>query len=713
MNIDQVLNTFIAESHELLETMEDLLLKLENDLHDKETIHALFRAAHTIKGSSGMFGFEPIVKFTHAVETLLDLMRNDQLEATSGLVAELLVSRDHIAELIEHLAVQNLPIDDEKLAYGEMLVARLNLFKEPDAAIVCQPESVAPAASETEGDTVSSDLWYLSLRCNSDVLKQGNDPMKLIGCLEALGDIVHIRTLTEQLPALDQLEPENLYLGFEIALRADVEKSEIEEVFEWVADECTLKILPPKSKVSDYIQLIHSLPEDPYMLGEILISSGVITRKELDRILIEQTQKTSAEPAKPLGEILVAENLVPPKVIEVALERQKQAREVRQQDSHFIRVNASKLDQLINLVGELVISSASIQEQARVADQSTLIETTATIGRLVEEVRDSALKLRMVEIGETFQRFNRVVRDVSKELGKDIRLEILGAETELDKTLVEKISDPLVHLVRNAMDHGIESQAQRVAVGKSAQGTIRLNAYHESGSVVIEVIDDGGGLRKERILQKAIDKGLVTAGHHMTDQEIYGLIFEAGFSTAEQVTNLSGRGVGMDVVRRNIESLRGSVEIDSEAHKGTTVRIRLPLTLAIIDGFLVTVGHDVFVVPLDIVVECVELEESVEREKQYINLRNQVLPFVRLQDHFNLTSSGNKSKRENVVVVKVKGQSMGLVVDSLLGEHQTVIKPLGTLFRHVRGIGGSTILGNGDVALILDVPSLYEQVSFH
>jgi two-component system chemotaxis sensor kinase CheA len=338
-----------------------------------------------------------------------------------------------------------------------------------------------------------------------------------------------------------------------------------------------------------------------------------------------------------------------------------------------------------------------------------LNESTLRLARLVEEVRDQALKLRMVQIGPTFSRFQRIVRDVAREIGKEIRLEISGAETELDKTLIESIADPLTHLVRNAIDHGIETAEVRRSRGKNVEGVVRLDAYHDSGSVVIEVADDGGGLKRERIIAKAMERGLITDGSSLSDSEAFGLIFEPGFSTAEQVTNLSGRGVGMDVVKRNVNALRGTVELDSKEGEGTTVRIRLPLTLAIIDGFLVGVGNSSFVIPLELVEECVELGDehrTADGDQRYINLRGAVLPFVRLREMFSIRSSA--SRRESIVVIRCAGQRIGIVVDDLLGEMQAVIKPLSRLFSRIQGIGGSTILGTGQLALILDVTSLLD-----
>ena len=370
-----------------------------------------------------------------------------------------------------------------------------------------------------------------------------------------------------------------------------------------------------------------------------------------------------------------------------------------------IRVDADKLDRLINLVGELITASAGANLAARRLGNVELQECSAQVADLVESVRDHALQLRMVKIGGTFNRFRRVVHDVSRALGKDIALVVRGEDTELDKTVVERISDPLTHLVRNAMDHGIETAEARAAQGKPAQGTITLDARHESGHIVIEVGDDGGGLDRDRILAKAVQRGLVEAGRELSDADVFKLVFEPGFSTAEQVTDLSGRGVGMDVVRRNIEALRGSVEIASRPGLGTTVEVRLPLTLAIIEGFLISVGASRFVLPLDMVDECVAFDDVPGRS--YTDLRGRVLPFIRLRDMFGL--GGKPGARQNIVVVRHGIERIGLVVDTLLGETQAVIKPLSRLFAQVRGISGSSILGSGDVALILDVPALMEQ----
>jgi two-component system chemotaxis sensor kinase CheA len=382
------------------------------------------------------------------------------------------------------------------------------------------------------------------------------------------------------------------------------------------------------------------------------------------------------------------------------------SKEAKGPDNRSIRVDGDKLDTLIDWIGELIIAGAATGSIARQAGLPVLNESAQQLARIVGEIRDQALKLRMVQIGSTFSRFNRVVRDVARETGKDITLEISGAETELDRTLVEGIADPLTHLVRNAIDHGIETPEARQSRGKSAIGTVKLNAYHDAGSVVIEVADDGGGLKRDRIIQKATERGLITAGQVLTDEQVFSLIFEPGFSTAEQVTNLSGRGVGMDVVKRNITALRGTVEVHSELGRGTRVCIRLPLTLAIIDGFQVGVGQSQFVIPLDLVEECVEMEpgDNAAEAVGHISLHGSVLPLIHLHDMFDIRQKAGR--RQSVVVVRSAGKRVGIVVDELLGELQAVIKPLSRLFSQLQGIGGSTILGTGKVALILDVPGL-------
>ncbi len=719
INLDQALQTFIAEARELLQDMEDSLLRLEDNPHDADTLGAIFRAAHTIKGSAGLFGLDPVVSFTHIVENVLDQVRDGTIAIDANLVAVLLESGDHMLDLINVVADRGEQPDAAALARESGLRKRLQAYQNgTKASPTSSTAASVTVAMETEstlhasgGGRVGADNWHISLRFSQNVLRDGMDPLSFLRYLATLGSIVSITTLPDAMPPAAEMDAESCYLGFEIDFKSEADKETIAGVFEFAREGSTIHILPPFSKISEYIALIRSLPEKDTRLGEILVATGALTQQELDDGLA--TQKGSVQPdgsSTPLGEILMQQHSVEPVVMQEALDKQTQTRDNKAKENRYVRVHADKLDELINLVGELVIAGAGVNLLAHRAKNSTLQEATSVMSGLVEEIRDGALRLRMVPIGETFNRFQRVVRDVGRELGKDIELVITGADTELDKTVVEKIGDPLMHLVRNALDHGLGTAAERQAAGKPGKGTLRLNAYHDSGSIVIEIADDGRGLNRERILQKARDRGLVAADVTPSDQDIYNLIFEAGFSTAETVTNISGRGVGMDVVKRNITALRGTVDLDSEPGQGTTVRIRLPLTLAIIDGFLVGVGKASYVVPLDMMVECVELtaaDRLAMHERNYINLRGEVLPFVQLRKHFEV--EGEAGRRENVVVVNYAGQKSGLVVDELLGEFQTVIKPLGKLFSTLRGISGSTILGSGEVALILDVPSLVQQ----
>lgn len=658
INLDQALQTFIVEARELLQAMEQSLLQLENEPGDQDAIGAIFRAAHTIKGSAGLFGLSPIVSFTHIVEDVLDRIRDGEVAVDAGLIAVLLKCGDHMLELIEVVANRGEVLDPSALEREATLRATLSAYQTPDTP----SEIIETTAADT--DAATETLWHLSLRFGADVFRNGMDPLSFLRYLETLGQMTQVVTLTDRIPAMDSWDPESCYLGFEIELRSTASHAALNEVFDFVRDDCEV-----------HIRAIDEMRDSP-----------MAVRTEM--------------PAQPEQGTLSA-----------SPQRLPVATEPKTRDGSYVRVNADKLDELINLVGELVIASAGASLLARSCQNDPLQEATSTVSGLVEEILDGALHLRMIPIGDTFNRFRRVVRDVSQELGKDIDLLISGAETELDKTVVEKIGDPLMHLLRNAMDHGIESADARRAAGKSAKGHLSLNAYHDSGSIVIEIADDGAGLNRERILEKAQERGLVPSGAVLTDQEIYNLIFEAGFSTAEAVTNLSGRGVGMDVVKRNITLLRGTVDLDSRPGQGTVVRIRLPLTLAIINGFLVGIDHATYVIPLDMVQECIELDEpqrQSSREQGYLDLRGEVLPLVDLRDHFS--HEGPAARRQNVVVVRYAEHKAGLVVDDLLGEFQTVIKPLGKLFGALRGISGSTILGSGAVALILDVPALLNQL---
>lgn len=735
MEIDENIQIFISEGEELLQEMEESLLELEESGNDDEVLNKIFRAAHTIKGSAGLFGLDYIIHFTHVVENVLDDMRNCLIPTSSELITVLMRSRDYIITLLDGIADD---FEGDKTE-EEALINLLNAFKSGGAPACDTNQSEETDALETHsentdskdaGEHSQSDHYHISLRLGPDTFRMGFDPASMFRQLANLGEIKEAVFIPQTLPLLDNIDPEGCFLGWEIALASKVKKEEISEIFQFL-DGCQLTILAPQSHFSEYKHLIEQLPEEEMALGQILIETGSLTESELQNILNQQKEKVESgeSPSKNrTGDLLVENKVVQKEVVEEALNKQTKVRDQKQKALTFVKVDSSKLDKLINLVGELVINGAKLNQITENIVKTTvneeLEETMEGLTMSLEELREIALGLRMVPIGMTFNRFHRVVRDTSQDLNKDIKLEIYGADTELDKTVIEKIGDPLMHLIRNSLDHGIEMPDERQRVGKPAEGIITLKAQHEAGYITIQILDDGKGLDPEALRAKAIEKGIIDESKKMTDQECYNLIFAAGFSTAEQVSNISGRGVGMDVVRRNIESLRGRVYIDSNLGVGTTITIQLPLTLAIIDGFNVSIEDESYIFPLDMIHECLTLTPSQIEEasvQNYITLREDVLPIVHLKEYFDADNTNdsyyNKSymthqdrERHNIVVVEFGNQKIGLIVDELLGEVQAVIKPLGPVFKGLSGFAGFTILGSGMVALVLDIPSLIKEV---
>jgi two-component system chemotaxis sensor kinase CheA len=718
MNRDPALETFLAESAELLSVMESVLLQCEQGTTNDESVNELFRAAHTIKGSAGLFGLDSIVAFTHVVESVLDRARAGTLPISGQAAAILLECTDHIGQLVASIAAEEDNVDPALLESGSRVLERL--AKETGYAPAHKAAAAAPAGTSQESSDmpagsaqagVASESWHISVRFSENVLKNGMDPLSFIRYLTTLGSITGIAVVDDALPALAQFDAECAYLGFEIAFKSNADKSRIEAAFEFVREDCTLCVLSPHAGIEQFAALASERREAPGRLLQLFVDCGSLTAQEAAECFATPVAAADAESTAANAGLATRRQPVAGASGVTHEEGRRPAKDVKSLDSRSIRVDGDKLDRLIDWIGELVIAGAGTGLLARQAGLPALQESAQQLAHIVSEIRDQALKLRMVQIGSTFSRFQRVVRDVARETGKDIGLEISGAETELDRTLVEGIADPLTHLVRNAIDHGIETPEVRRSRGKPVSGVVRLNAYHDAGSVVIEVSDDGGGLKRERILQKATERGLIAAGQALTDDQVFALIFEPGFSTAEQVTNLSGRGVGMDVVKRNITALRGTVEVHSEPGKGTRICIRLPLTLAIIDGFQVGVGLSQFVIPLDLVEECVELEHGRDggdhETTGHITLHGSVLPLIRLRDMFEIQQPAGR--RQSVVVVRSAGRRVGIVVDELVGELQAVIKPLSKLFSQLQGIGGSTILGTGRVALIIDVAGLVER----
>lgn len=647
MDMQAVRNVLIEEARELLAAMEQALLEVETHGADSERINAIFRAAHTLKGSSGMFNLQLVVGFTHLMENLLVRVRTGEQAIDAQLISLLLSCGDYLSRLFDNVA-DGLDEQDPDPQTRALLSAELQQYL----------TNIAPlsAAEPLPGAALNTHVqhWRIELRPEPQVFLHGLDPIAFVNYLAGLGEVLCLEVLQDTLPTLATLEAESCYLGFVLEILSSATQADIEQALEFIAQDCA----------------IHISQQPP---------AELTTAPTWTPELTAESVQTLVEP----GDSLRA----------------------RSQEQVFIKVDARKLDQLIDSVGELVTRSARSRTLAEDAPREAVKTFMEEVDSFVEQIRDRALSLRMAPVNEVFQRFPRVVRDVARDLGKQVDLNIRGADTELDKSLLDKLNDPLLHIVRNALDHGLEPADVRQAMGKPALGTLSLNAYHDSGCVVLEISDDGRGLDAQKIRGKAIERGLINADSDLDEQAIYHLIFEAGFSTAEQVTDLSGRGVGMDVVRRSIEALRGTIEINSHLGSGTTFRIRLPLTLSIIDGFQVVVGEAHFVIPLEQVVECLELGER-SGSNQIVSLRDSPLAFVRLAELFNIPAQAGA--RECLVVVQHGTQRTGIVVDRFAGELQAVIKPLNPLLRSIRGLGGSTILGDGSVAMILDIHALLD-----
>lgn len=708
--IAQAMPAFISEAAEQIEAIETLLLELEEQPDNRELLDSLFRCAHTVKGSAGIFGLNRVVEFTHHVETLLDKMRDGDVALTPDISTLLLQCNDQIKFLVDTAADESADTPEQKDLRAD-LVIQLRALSEgeaPAAPAAKAVETSAPKAADVAG------VWTISARFGLETFRNGMDPLSVARYLGGMGEVVSMRCGSDSVPPLLSLNPESCYLNFTMELRTTASRDDIEGAFSFVIDDCELDVVAPETQDQKLTRAIEDMPGTP-RLGDMLVSVGAVSQDKLAQVL--STQEASrgmpAVAKAKIGDLLESQAGVAPEVVAAALGKQQKIREAAPSEERYIRVQADRLDAVINLLGELVIAGAGATLLARATHQEALIEANLHMNSLIEEIRNGTLGLRMVPVGETFSRFRRVVRDTASSLGKEVTFEIVGGDAELDKSMVEKIADPLMHLVRNSLDHGLEPPQERLAAGKPAAGKLVLSARHETGAILIRIEDDGRGINRERVLQRAWNRGLVEQGVVPSDDDINMLIFEPGFSTAEQVTNLSGRGVGMDVVRRNIEALRGSLRLNSDPGKGLRVDIRLPLTLAIIDGFMVGVGRSTFVLPLESVVEVIESGGDHvrvdERGRHCVELRGAVLPVVRLRTLYSVES--DMPQRVSVVVVNSPRGKYGIEVEVLLGQNQTVIKPLGRLFRTLRGISGSSILGNGDVALILDVASLGELIT--
>lgn len=696
---EQHIAAYREEAAELLTELETSLLELEERPEDDDLINRVFRAMHTIKGSGAMFGFDDIARFTHEVETVFDQVRNGKMKVSTVLLDLTLQSRDQISVMLEASA-GGPPADKEK---GQQIIAGLQALlpeEQKPVVITKAATSNAPAGNEP----ICHHTFRIRFKPEQDVLLRGTNPVALLNELRELGhcDIV---AQTDKIPVLSELTPEHCYMYWDVILTTTQNVDAVKDVFIFVEDDCELTI----ELINDSCSLAQSTDDEYKKLGDILVERGDLTPVEMQKILATQ---------KRFGEILVEQGIMPAAKVQSALAEQKQVRQVRQEktatattstgeSSPSVRVPAERLDHLVNLVGELVTVQAHLSQTAEEKNDGDLISIAEEVERLISELRNTTLNMRMLPIGSTFSKFKRLVRDLSAELGKEIDLETTGADTELDKTVIEKLNDPLVHLIRNSIDHGIEMPEDRRSAGKPAKGIIHLGAEHSGDSVLVTIRDDGAGLNKERIKAKAIERGLITATTEITDKEIYNLIFAPGFSTAQKVTSVSGRGVGMDVVKKAIEALRGHIEINSTTGKGSVITLKIPLTLAIIETLLVRVDSHYFVLPLNMVEECVELSRAdvdAAHGRHLANVRGAITPYISLRQQFEIEE--NQPDIEQIVILGVAGSRVGFVVDDVVGEHQTVIKSLGKLYRDVNGISGATILGDGTVALILDPATL-------
>ena len=681
--------TFREEAYELLTELERSLLELEDNPGDLDQVGRVFRAMHTIKGSGAMFGFDDIASFTHNVENVFDLVRSGKIPVTRELVNLTLSARDHIKELLD-ASVSGDSVDEANAA---QIITSLNLLVPGgEAAKTLQP----PEEKKQAAPLVT---YRIRFKPHPNLFMNGTNPLILLSELRDLGECA-VTAHTENIPVLEDMDPEALYIFWDVVLTTDKGMNAIKDVFIFVEDdaEITIDVLMEEDPFN-----VTDLPQP--RLGELLIERGDLSDQALNQALTSQ---------KRIGEILVEENITTRSAVAAALTEQNQIRKrlekrTEKAETSSVRVPAEKLDHLVDLVGELVTVQARLSQKAAKQNDPDLVAIAEDVESLTSGLRDNAMSIRMLQIGTTFATFKRLVRDLCNELGKNIELTTAGGETELDKTVIDQLKDPLVHIIRNAVDHGIETPDERRRAGKPETGTIHLSAEHSGAHVLIRIKDDGKGLDPVIIRRKALEKGIIASDAELDDNEIRNLLFAPGFSTAEKVTDLSGRGVGMDVVKKSIESLRGGIDLSSQTGKGTTITLKLPLTLAIIDGLLVQIGEGYYVLPLSSVEECVELtfdQRNSGKNGNILNIRGDIVPYVRLRDEYDILE--NTPDLEHVVIMETYGKRVGFVVDRVIGGHQTVIKNLGAAFRNAHDISGATILGDGTVALIIDVNKIVD-----
>ncbi len=706
----QFQDAFFEEAAEHLAVVEEGLLKLEQHPEDLDLLNKVFRSAHSIKGTAGMFGFNAVAEFTHKIETLLDLLRNGR-KAVSPSIADLLLEALDCLKMLIQSTKSGAAIDDktvERLA-GEL--ASSSASDSQASAVDVNRTNAQPVSGENCGGNQTFAIKWIPPEW---LFQRGLDPLQTFKELKSIGVLTEVTLDMSRLPELGCIDPETCYLSWTMQLTTSKDQKVIESVFECVREGSALLIQPLEGAGERAQNLVTEAdfsaePEAPKLLGQILVEGGVVSHDELDRALREQER---------VGEILVKQKVVTRQQIEQALQKQRQQESfalVKKPNATSIRVDTAKIDRLINLVGELVITQSMLNDlgsRFEMRQLPVLLERMVELQRNTREIQERVMSIRMLPIGTVFAKFPRLVRDLSAKTGKKIQLILSGEETELDKTVIESIGDPLIHLMRNSADHGLELPEERLDNNKQAVGTIRLNAFHEGGNICITVEDDGRGLDRDKIVAKANKQGLISDSDKLVDDQIWPLIFKPGFSTAERISDVSGRGVGMDVVKRNIESLGGTVSIRTTKGKGTIFILKLPLTLAIIDGMTVRVGKETYIVPLLSVLESIqpkaELIKTVVGKGELINVRSIYIPIVRLYEVFASESQHRDPKEAILLILETEGERVAIMVDEILGQQQVVIKSIEQNFRKVEGIAGATILGDGRVGFIVDVRGVLE-----
>ncbi len=666
-NLDIFTNTFKEEAYELLSELEQSLLILEDEPENSDLIARIFRAMHTLKGSGNMFGFVNIGRFTHDIETVFDRVRDGKISVTRELIDLTLSACDQIRIMLEDKEPNILRDNDKCIEISSM-------FKK----FLPEEESKIKESSDkvSDGEKHKHVTYRISFQPGLDIFNYGTNPIYLLDELYEMGQCT-VTAKRGLIPDLEDYNPEACYTGWDITLNTDKDINSIKDVFIFIEDDSELNI--------------EILDKEENGLSETVKVQEVEDKHD-------ETQKDIQEEKKK-GDI--SSDVSPEKIKDGQAKRQDEG-------VTSIRVPSEKLDKLVNLVGEIVINQAQVFQAVSDIQDLSLRASVKKMENLIVDLRNMTLNIRMLPIGTIFGKFRRLVRDLSKDLGKEVELITEGDETELDKTVIERLQDPLVHLIRNSMDHGIEEPAERKRKGKPGLGKIYLRAIHSGAEVLIKISDDGKGLRREPIYAKALSKGLITPGKEMSEGEIYNLIFLPGFSTATQVTDVSGRGVGMDVVKKTIDSLGGAIEIESKEDFGTDIILKLPLTLAIIEGLVASIDDEYFVFPLSAVERNVELTAAdIARAhgRHIVKVREQIIPYIKLRETFNIKPN-DAIKREQIVITRMNDHKVGFVVDKVIGTQQTVIKSLNRVFQKVKLFSGATILGNGRVALILDVIQL-------